>query len=444
MGRKKCNPTKINTLPACAVIALMISLIMVGCSESTASSDVDVQLPSPEPMHVVTPYAEEDSDTISSENNDESLVKNNLSMEVHFIDVGEGDSTLIKCGEETMLIDAGDASMGTTVRLYLKKQGVDHLKYLLLTHSDRDHIGGAASVISNIDIDEIFMCRYEKDNDVYLNLLNEIDYKSMTWRTPDVGEILTLGDSEITVVAPNREYDNPNDSSIAVIIRHGDNSFLFTGDAETSAEEDILANGLDISADIYKVGHHGSRTATSQAFLNAVNPSYAIISCSAGNDYGHPHIETLEKLKNKGTLLYRTDMQGTIVALSDGKEITFDKQPTDDWSEGSANDAESASIQVKQMALATPEVEESSSEEESIRENEGLAAEVTEPNDGVTDRSLPITYEVTYVANTNTKKFHRPNCDGVTDIKQKNRWDTTLTRDELIEQGYEPCQRCNP
>ncbi len=101
-------------------------------------------------------------------------------MEVHFIDVGEGDSTLIKCGNEAMLIDAGTPDKGTAIRLYLKKQEIGHLKYLLLTHSDKDHIGGAASVVSNIKIDNIFMCRYEKDNDVYLNLINEINYKNMT------------------------------------------------------------------------------------------------------------------------------------------------------------------------------------------------------------------------------------------------------------------------
>ena len=347
-------------------------------------------------------------------------------MEVHFIDVGEADSTLIICGEEAMLIDAGTPDMGTAVRLYMKKQNVSRLKYLLLTHSDKDHIGGAASVISNVPIDNLFMCKYEKDNEVYLNLINEINYMNMTWTTPDVGTELTLGDANITVIAPNREYDNPNDSSIGVIIRHGEDSFIFTGDAETPAEEDIVNNGLDLSADVYKVGHHGSRTASSDAFLDKINPEYAIISCETDNKYGHPHFEVLEKFKNRGIKLYRTDKQGTIIAYSDGKDITFNIDPSEDWEPGTIVESdESASTQVKEAfaeaSLAPPE-------------ETGTRAihEVEEKQ------------EITYVLNTNTKRFHYPSCDSVNDMKEKNKQEVTLSRDELIEQGYKPCGRCKP
>ncbi len=347
-------------------------------------------------------------------------------MEVHFIDVGEGDSTLIKCGNEAMLIDAGTPDKGTAIRLYLKKQEIGHLKYLLLTHSDKDHIGGAASVVSNIKIDNIFMCRYEKDNDVYLNLINEINYKNMTWTTPDVGTELTLGDANITVIAPNREYDNPNDSSIGVIIRHGEDSFIFTGDAETPAEEDIVNNGLDLTADVYKAGHHGSRTASSDAFLDKINPEYAIISCETDNKYGHPHFEVLEKFKNRGIKLYRTDKQGTIIAYSDGKDIAFNIDPSEDWEPGTIVESdESASTQVKEAfaeaSLAPPEETDSR-----------IIPEVEDKP------------EITYVLNTNTKKFHYPSCDSVNDMKEKNKQEVTLSRDELIEQGYKPCGRCKP
>ena len=347
-------------------------------------------------------------------------------MEVHFIDVGEADSTLIICGEDAMLIDAGTPDMGTAVRLYMKKQNVSRLKYLLLTHSDKDHIGGAASVISNVPIDNLFMCRYEKDNEVYLNLINEINYKNMTWTTPDVGTELTLGDANITVIAPNREYDNPNDSSIGVIIRHGEDSFIFTGDAETPAEEDIVNNGLDLSADVYKVGHHGSRTASSDAFLDKINPEYAIISCETDNKYGHPHFEVLEKLKNRGIKLYRTDKQGTIIAYSDGKDITFNMDPSEDWEPGTIVESdESASTQVKE---AFAEASQAPLEETDTR----AIPEVEEKP------------EITYVLNTNTKRFHYPSCDSVNDMKEKNKQEVTLSRDELIEQGYKPCGRCKP
>ena len=422
-----------------ALLLITISILLGGCAEESPAVAEEVQA---ESINVVPPLKNTGISSLLNNPGEENEVTYNAErLEVHYIDVGEGDSALITCGDDAMLIDAGDPTMGTTVRLYLKNHGITHLKYLLLTHSDKDHIGGAASVISNFDIDEIFMCRYEKDNDVYLNLLNEIDYKSMTWRTPDVGEVLSFGDSEITVVAPNREYDNPNDSSIAVLIRHGDDSFLFTGDAEAPAEADIIANGLDIHATVYKVGHHGSRTATSQEFLDKVAPSVGIVSCAKDNDYGHPHIETLEKLKDRGVKLYRTDLQGSIVAVSEGNGITFDKDPTDNWESGTVLDAQSASTRVKQaVAEATQTAKPESSSEES-----GFVVFEPSPEVETPDRSLPVTTsEVTYVANTNTRKFHRPTCDSVSDMKAKNRWDTTLSREELIKQGYEPCKRCKP
>ncbi len=422
-------------------ICTILCIILCGCGEKTESEGLPTVNTSVDPVNVVPPITDDDTVQEQVESIDDTDSEAFSPMEVHFIDVGEGDATLITCGDDSMLIDAGDPSMGTTVRLYLKKHDITHLKYLILTHSDKDHIGGAASVISNLDVDEIFMCRYEKDNDVYHNLINEIDYKSMTWRTPDVGEKLTLGDSEITVVAPNREYDNPNDSSIAVVIRHGDDSFLFTGDAEAPAEADIVANGLDIHATVYKVGHHGSRTATSQEFLDKVAPSVAIVSCAKDNDYGHPHIETLEKLKDRGVELFRTDLQGSIVAVSEGNGIVFDKEPTDNWEPGTVLDAESASTQVKQAVTeATQAVEQESSSEDS-----GFVVYEPSPEVEAPDRSLPATTgEITYVANTNTRKFHRPDCGSVSDMKVKNRWDTTLSREELIAQGYEPCKRCKP
>lgn len=352
-----------------------------------------------------------------------------LPMEVHYIDVGEADSALVICGDEAMLIDSGNPDQGSEIRLYLKQHGVEKLKYLLLTHSDRDHIGGAASIVSNMDIDNLFMCRYEKDNDVYLNLINEIEYKSMKWSTPEVGSEYDLGDAIITIVAPNREYDNPNDSSIAFVIRHGEDSFIFTGDAEVAAEEDIVNNGLDISADVYYVGHHGSSTSSTQPFLDKVSPKYAVISCAKENDYGHPHVETMNSLMAMGVQLFRTDAQGTIIVYSNGNDITFNVEPTDDWSIGNAEYAESASTQVKKAwAEATQAVKQESGEE---------APEVTDVPEEQKE-------EITYVLNMNSMKFHKPGCDSVKEMKEKNRKDVTLSRDEVVELGYKPCKRCNP
>ena len=424
-----------------SVIAVLANLVFVSCDsnvESTRSFEPDIAenqqvevlettvdseiTTEPMPTIIATPQIPDTPDVTDKQVDEETYEP----MEVHFIDVGEADSTLIICGEEAMLIDTGNPDMGTAVRLYLKKQNVTRLKYLLLTHSDKDHIGGAASVVSNVPIDNLFMCRYEKDNEVYLNLINEINYKNMTWSTPDVGTELALGDANITVIAPNRDYDNPNDSSIGVIIRHGEDSFIFTGDAETPAEEDILNNGLDLSADVYHVGHHGSRTASSDAFLDKINPEYAIISCETDNKYGHPHFEVMEKLQNRGVKLYRIDKQGTIIAYSDGKNITFNMDPSDDWEPGTVIESDdSASTQVK----------------------EALAEASQAPVEETDVRAIPKEEEkteITYVLNTNTKKFHIPTCDSVNDMKEKNKMEVTLSREEIIEQGYKPCGKCKP
>lgn len=360
---------------------------------------------------VVTPVAEEPEETTEQ--------PTMLPMEVHYIDVGEADSALIKCGDEAMLVDTGNPDQGSTIRLYLKQNNVEKLKYLLLTHSDRDHIGGAASVISNVDIDNLFMCSYEKDNEIYENMMNEIDYKSMKWSTPAVGSTYELGDAVITIIAPNAVYDNPNDSSIAFVIRHGEDSFIFTGDAEVAAEYDIVNNGLDIEADVYYVGHHGSHTSSTQEFLDKVSPTYAVISCAKENEYGHPHIETMEKLKAMDVKLFRTDDQGTIICYSDGSNITFNTEPSDNWANGMAEVNESASTQVKQAMAEAKQNSEVDAGQESSE-------------------------EITYVLNINSMKFHYPDCDSVNDMKEKNRQDVTLSREEIVELGYKPCQRCKP
>ena len=262
-------------------------------------------------------------------------------MEVHFIDVGQGDATLITCGDEAMLIDAGDNSKGTTVQLYLKKQGITELKYLVLTHPDADHIGGADVVVSKFDIDIVFMSEFTKDNKTYNELINELDYKGLSWSTPNVGNVYTLGSAEFTIVAPNTTYSDPNNSSIGLIIRNGERAFLFTGDAEEEAEYDILANGLDIDCDVYKAGHHGSKTASTKELIELASPESVVLSCGEDNSYGHPHAEPMNLFRSKGMQLFRTDEQGSIIATTDGKEITWNCAPTDSWKAGESTESSS-------------------------------------------------------------------------------------------------------
>lgn len=255
-------------------------------------------------------------------------------MEVHFIDVGQGDATLIKCGGAAMLIDAGDDSKGTLVQNYLQKQGVTRLDYLVLTHPDSDHIGGAPVIISKFDIDTVFMSDYEKDNKTYRKLIQALDDKALAWSTPEVGSEWRLGEACFTILGPNGVYSDPNNASVVLLVENGRNGFLFTGDAEEKAEQDILENGLSVRADVYKAGHHGSRTASCEAFVEAVSPKTAVISCAEGNSYGHPHAQTLNTFRIAGIEVYRTDEQGSMIATSDGSVITWNCAPSDSWKAG--------------------------------------------------------------------------------------------------------------
>ncbi len=252
-------------------------------------------------------------------------------LQIHYIDVGQGDATLIQCDGMNMLIDAGENDKGTDVKEYLQVQGVDKLDYVIGTHPDSDHIGGLDVVIENFDCGVVMMPDYEKDTKTYTDVIDAIDAKDYQITLPVVGTTYKLGEAEFTIIAPNDDYDDANDISIGLILTYGEQSFLFTGDAEEAAETDILANGIDISAKVYKAGHHGSRTSSSDELLEAVKPEIVVISCGEDNSYGHPHAAILTYCLTNGIPIYRTDMQGTIVVKTDGKTLTWNMSPYEEY-----------------------------------------------------------------------------------------------------------------
>ena len=335
-------------------------------------------------------------------------------LEVHYIDVGQGDATLIKCGSHAMLIDGGNNNKGTTVQLYLKKQGVESLDYVIGTHPDADHIGGLDVIVYKYNCEKVIMPDYEKDTRTYQELVDVIHDKNMKITYPVVGEQYALGEAKFTIIAPNSNSygGNANDYSVAILLEYGKNRFLFTGDAEEASETEMLSNGIELSADVYKVAHHGSRSASTQEFLNAVHPKYAVISCGEGNSYGHPHAEVLNRLRSMGVEVFRTDEQGSIIASSDGENITWNCSATDSWQSGEQTESD---------------------RENSEDENSGNAI-----SDAVTSE------QTTYVLNTNTKKFHRETCSSVSQIKEENFQKVQMNREELEQSGYSPCKNCNP
>lgn len=256
-------------------------------------------------------------------------------LTVHFLDIGQGDCTLLTQGEHAMLIDAGDNDQGTKVQSYLEYLGISSLDYLVLTHPDADHIGGADVVIYKFDCNTILMPERKADTRTYDDVIQAMKSKNYTAIHPEVGDTYAFGESSFTILSPAKNYQDSNDCSIVLRLTHGSNTFLFTGDAEEEAETDMLASGMDLSADVLKVGHHGSHTSTSDAFLDAVAPTYAVISCETGNSYGHPHAETLNKLRAAGVQMFRTDDQGTITVTSDGSTLTWNASPSDNWVSGS-------------------------------------------------------------------------------------------------------------
>ena len=247
-------------------------------------------------------------------------------LKVHFIDVGQADSILIQSDEQTMLIDAGNNADSEDVVAYIKSQNIDKLDYVVGTHPHEDHIGGLDAVIESFDIGVIYMPKAMSTTKTFEDVLNAISKKGMKVTTPVPGTTAKFGEASFTILAPNSDsYKETNNYSIVIKLDHGNNSFLFTGDAEDVSEKEMIEKGYDLSADVLKVGHHGSSTSTTKEFLEKVNPKYALISAGKDNRYGHPHKETIDLLNKKGIEIYRTDESGTIIAISNGESLTFEE-----------------------------------------------------------------------------------------------------------------------
>lgn len=242
-------------------------------------------------------------------------------LNVHFLDVGQGDSIFIELPDEkTVLIDAGENYHGEGIKSYIADCGYSKIDYLVATHPHSDHIGSMSYIVRNMDIDSIYMPKAAANTKTYENLLESVSNKGLRVTSAKAG--LTIANEReytIDVIAPvTIDEKDLNNCSAVIKLTYKDNSFLFTGDAETEELETITD---EISADVLKVGHHGSVTSTTEEFLNAVNPLYAVISAGEGNSYGHPHQETLDLLDEFGCEVYRTDIDKTVVFSSDGKTI---------------------------------------------------------------------------------------------------------------------------
>lgn len=254
-------------------------------------------------------------------------------LQMHAIDVGQGDSILFLEKEKAMLVDCGTKANGEKVVEYLKSLGITKIDVLVGTHPHDDHMGGMANVIRNFEIGTLYALDHSEDGITtmwYQEFLDAVIEKEVNWVFPKVGDEITLGQMVAKVLAPlEKDKENQNNNSIVLRASYGNTDILLTGDAEQEVEKALIKENTELTSEVLKVAHHGSDTSNSKAFLEKVNPQYAIISSKTGNTYGHPKKKVMDLLQAMRIKVYRTDEQGSIIMKTDGESIKFEQLPAD-------------------------------------------------------------------------------------------------------------------
>ena len=352
---------------------LLLLCLTVACSNSSGVVPVGMST-----MSV------EDSVLVSDQG-----VRNDLLL-VTFLDVGQGDATLLEYGEFAMLIDGGDSNKSDLIYTVLRDRDITHLDYIVVTHAHADHVGGINGALNFATVGTVISSATEYDTRAFNSFLSNLERLRVDITLPVPGSLYMLGDVEVHILGPSVLGGDPNDESVIVKIIYGDVSILFTGDAERNAEQRLLDEGRPLDATVLHVGHHGSETSTIYPFLREVMPSYAVISCGKDNQYGHPTEDVLSRLRDADVIVFRTDMQGDITVIIDGQSVSFrtdrnetvQTNPTGEW----------------------------------------------EPGDG-------------FIGNVNSKRFHLPSCSSLP--AEHNRVFLESLGDAL-SQGFEPCGVCRP
>ncbi len=350
---------------------------------------------------------------------------NNPSLEegtiaVHFFDVGQGDSEFIEFPNgTTMLIDGGEKEMGERVVSNIKALGYDSITYVVATHPHSDHIGGLIYAINSLNVDTVYMPNATTTTSTFEKFLYAVENRNC--KVVEAKNGVNVIDEEnlfAEFVAPvSDKYEELNDYSAVLKVKYKDTSFLFMGDAEKVSENEITA---DISADVLKVGHHGSNTSSSKKFIERVNPKYAVFEVGDDNSYNHPNKDIVKRYEKMGAEILRTDEKGNITIKSNGSEITV--ITNDDFSSlGNQNNTNNN---------LTDKNSSSNSTEENL--NSSLLDETTSSSD----------YK--WVLNTKSKKIHTPECNSVSKISSSNCETSNKTISELEKEGYARCKTCNP
>ena len=332
---------------------------------------------------------------------------------VSYIDVGQGDSILIKVENCDILIDAGTANYGSTVSSYLKTQKVDDLELVINTHPDSDHCGGLTQVFKDYVVEQVWISKdTSKTTAAYKNFTSAIQSEGLTAQKPNAGTVYTYGYLTLTVIYSQFISGDSNNSSIVVMLEYGSFKFLFTGDVGQVAEPSLISSGYDLSCDVLKVGHHGSKYSSTTAFLNKVKAEYGVI-CVGSNSYGHPTAEALNRLSAAGMMIYRTDQNGNVKFSTDGNILNLPNGSTDTTGSGSGLPSEGGSSSSGSTSSGSS-------------------------SSGTTSGSA--TTSDVFIGNTETKVFHLPTCGNLPAASKQNVmynywWIINIA-------GYTPCGRC--
>ena len=378
-----------------SLIALCLALLLIaGCGAAPAAAASPVPSASPS-QTAPTPSA--------------ATLPDGSSFSVHFIDVGQADAALVECDGHYMLIDGGNRGDSDIIYTVLKKAGAEKLDIVVGTHAHEDHIGGLPGAFSYGEA-ELSLCPVtDYDSGVFETFKEYAEEKGGGLTVPEVGDEYDLGSAKVEILGLNAGEDT-NDSSIILMIRYGETSFLFTGDAEREAEQAVLDSGAELKADVLKVGHHGSDTSTGYPFLREVMPEYAVISVGEGNSYEHPEENTLSRLRDADCRILRTDLNGDIIISSDGKELTV-------TTDKSATEEQLLTPGGKKQSIAKPAAPESPQPD---------PEETEEPQSQET---------MVWIPKSGSKYHSDPECSSMKEPAQ-----VSLSQAESM--GYTPCKKC--
>ena len=315
-----------------------------------------------------------------------------LPFSILFLDVGQGDSALVRCGDHAMLIDGGGRESSQKLYAVLKEEGITHLELVIASHPHEDHTGGLDAVFRRCTVNRLLTPTVSGGRARFQSLLRDAGEAGTLVSIPQVGEHFSLGDASVELLGCNTG-PTENAASIVAKVRYGEVSFLFTGDMEA----EYFDPQWDLSATVLKVSHHGSRDGTDQALLSRVKPDIAVLSVGADNPYSLPHQSALSLLRQSCKTLCRTDLQGDILFTSDGHTLTLTTQ-----------------------------------HQATSRELFG------------TDMTSLLPAPKGYVLNTSSGIFHLPTCPSVSAMKEGNKQNSQASREALISEGYRPCGNCKP